>query len=88
MTQGQRRTVAEAPWPHSITDDHIRSAALTLGLPQDAFLSEEIAHRRIHILIGTSYVDTFVLQHRRKRRHRCAAHSDQVHATWSGRGRH
>ena len=40
--------------------------------------SEELAHRRIDVLIRPSHVEAFALQHRRKRRHSRAADADEV----------
>src|SRR5262249_61138168 len=37
------------------------------------------AYRRVPVLIGTSYIEALLLQHRGERRHRGPAHSDQVH---------
>lgn len=57
MPQGQRSAVDEDPWPHSVTDDHIRWAALTLGLPQDAFLSKDGADPRRDVLTCMETID-------------------------------
>ena len=47
----------------------------------DALLHEEIAHRRVDVLVGTADVVTLALQQRGERRHRGAAHADQVNAS-------
>src|SRR5712691_2396748 len=44
----------------------------------DAFGREEIAHRRIHVLIRAPNVMAATLQERSERRHRRAADADQV----------
>jgi tryptophan synthase alpha subunit len=47
---------------------------------RNAFALEEVAHRRVDVLIGAAYVAAFALEHRGKRRHRGAADTDEMDA--------
>jgi hypothetical protein len=63
-------------------DDEIEVRRDVLGAiareGRDAFGGEEVAHRRVDILIRSAHVEALALQHRGKRRHRRAADADQV----------
>ena len=50
---------------------------------RDAFGGEEVAHRRIDVLIGAAHVVALALEHRRQRRHRRAADANQMDALQS-----
>ncbi len=56
-------------------------AGLVADERPDAFRREEVAHRRIHVLIGALDVVSLPLQHRRKRRHGGAADANQMDST-------
>ena len=50
---------------------------------RDALLRQEVAHRRIDVLVGAAHVVAAALEQRGQRRHRRAAHADQVNARGS-----
>src|SRR5262245_58908966 len=52
--------------------------ALVAGQSWDAFVGQEVAHRRIDILVGARNVQAPPLQHRRQRRHGGAADANQM----------
>ena len=58
-----------------IGGDVVRAVAAQHG---DAFGREEVAHRRIHVLIRSADVEALALQHRGQRRHGRAADADQM----------
>src|SRR5437762_7807932 len=48
------------------------------ALDANAFRGEEVAHRRIHVLIRTADIEAFAFEHRGERGHGRAADADQV----------
>ena len=56
---------------------------------RDALAAQEVAHRRIDVLIGPAHVEAPALQHRGQRRHGRAADADQMnplHGSADGQG--
>ena len=47
---------------------------------RDALLNQKIAHRRVHVLVGTPDVVSPALQERCQGGHRCTAHADEMYA--------
>src|SRR6266508_596859 len=48
------------------------------GERPDVFGREKLAHRRVHVLIRSLDVEPLALEHRGQRRHRSAAHANQM----------